>query len=89
MVDLVCYQTNLLFYDIPLLYCYTNLNSTIICCLSSGDMYLFFGTSISLLASSFFERVGDFQTLVIFSAIFLPIKLYILPILSPVAFAAF
>ena len=30
----------LLFFDIALLYCYTNLNSSIICCLSSGDMYL-------------------------------------------------
>ena len=35
------YLTNLLFFDIPLLYCYTNLNSPIICCLSSGDIYFF------------------------------------------------
>ena len=31
---------NLLFFDIPLLHCYTSLNSSIICCLSSGDMYI-------------------------------------------------
>ena len=41
MVDfMLCFLTNLLFFDIPLLYCYTNLNSSIICCLPSGDMYL-------------------------------------------------
>ena len=34
--------TNLLFFDILLLYCYANLNSSIICCLSSGDIYLLF-----------------------------------------------
>ena len=27
--------------DTPLLYCYTDLNSSIICCLSSGDVYIF------------------------------------------------
>ena len=76
MVDLVCYLRDLFFFYSPLLYCYTNLNSSIICCLSSGDFYLFFGTSVSLLASSFFE------TLVILSAILLPIK-------SPVVSAVF
>ena len=53
-------------------------------------MYLLFDSSISLLASSFFEcnsvdhsSVGDFfETLVILSAILLPIK-------SPVASAVF
>ena len=90
MVDLMCCLTNLIFFDIPLLYCYTNLNSSIICYLSFGDMYLLFDSSISLLASSFFEcnsvdhsSVGDFfETLVILSAILLPIK-------SPVASAVF
>ena len=69
--------TNLLFFDIPLLYCYTSLNPSIICCLFSGDMHVFFGTSISLLASSFFERSSAedfFETLVILSALLLPIK---------------
>ena len=42
MVYLIHHLTNLLFFDIPLLYCYTNLNSSIICCLSSGDMNLIF-----------------------------------------------
>ena len=53
-----------------------------ICCLFSGDMYLSFGISIS---SSFCEcnSLGDFfETLVILSAILLPIK-------SPVASAVF
>ena len=65
-----------------------------ICCLSSGDVYLFFGASISSCCNSlecnFIERnstecnsVGDFlETLVILSAILLPIK-------SPVASAVF
>ena len=123
MVDLIHCLTNFLFFDIPLLYCYTNLNSLIICCLSlrgiylsfdvdpnsliisrnihpsfgtnlnssiiccfsSGDMYLFFGTFtsafISILASSFFAAFLV-ETLVVLSAIFLPIK-------SLVASAAF
>ena len=42
MVYLIHRLTNLLFFDITLLYCYTNFNSPIICCLSSGDMYLIF-----------------------------------------------
>ena len=41
--------TSLLFFGIPLLYYYINLNSSIICCLSFGDIYLSFG--ISLLVS--------------------------------------
>ena len=76
--------SNLLFFSIPLFYYNINLNSSIICCLSCGDIYLSF--MISLLASfddKFFEwnSFGDFlETLAILSAILLPIK-------SPVAFA--
>ena len=40
---------DLLFFGIPLLYYYINLNSSIIFCLSCGDIYLSFG--ISLLTS--------------------------------------
>ena len=53
----------------------TNLNSSLICYLSSGDMYLFLGaalsTSISLFRNSF---VNFFETLATLSAILLPIK---------------
>ena len=42
------YLSNLLFFDIPLLYYDINLNSSMICCLFCGDIYLSFG--ISLLA---------------------------------------
>ena len=76
--------TNLLFFGIPLLY-YTNLNSSIICCLSSGDMYLFLGVALSTFTSvsSFGNSLVDFfEMLVILSAILLPIK-------SPVASAVF
>ena len=76
------WPTNLLFFDIPLLYYYTNLNSSIIYCLFSGDIYLSFGISILF---SFFNcnSLGDFfETLVILSAILLPIK-------SPFASAVF
>ena len=90
MVDLMCCLTNLLFFDTPLFYCYTNLNSSIICCFFFWWFVSFFGASISLLASSFFKcnsiecnSVGDFfKTLVILSAILLPIK-------SPVASTVF
>ena len=65
--------SNLLFFDIPLSYYYTNLNSSIIC-LFWGDMYLSFDTSVSLLELSFCNFLGDFfKTLVILSAILLPI----------------
>ena len=48
MADLVYCLTSLLFFDTPLLYYYINLNSSIIWCPSSGDIYLSFGTSVSL-----------------------------------------
>ena len=48
MVDLVCCLTNLLFFDIQLLYYYINLNVSIICCISFGDTYLSFDISVSL-----------------------------------------
>ena len=44
--------TNLLFFGIPLLYYYIDLNSSVTFCLSCEDIYLSFG--ISLLTS--FER---------------------------------
>ena len=76
MVDLMHYLTDLLFFSIPLLYCYIILNSSIICCLSSGDMYLFYVASIS----SFCNSLGDFfecksvEPFIILSEILLPIK---------------
>ena len=76
----MCRLLNLPFFGIPLL-CYVSFNSSIIVCLSLGEIYLSFG--ISLLTSSdcisslcdFFEGFA-----VILSAILLPIK-------SPVASA--
>ena len=47
MVDLLYSLTSLLFFDIPLLY-YIYLNSAILCCLFSGDIYLSFAISVSL-----------------------------------------
>ena len=75
--------TNLLYFDILLLHHYTNFNSSIICCLFSGDIYL--SLSISLLASSFSERnsIED-----IFEA-FITLPVVLLPIKAPVAFAVF
>ena len=74
--------TNLLFFETPLLCYYTNLNSSIICCLFSGDMYLSFGAFDSSLSSSFCGFLDLLETLAILSAILLPIKL-------PVASAVF
>ena len=108
------FLTNWLFFFIPLLYyyaninlsiiCYlfwriciiihtyflgTNLNSSIIFFLSSGDIYLFLGVAFSTSSISLFGNslkcdfvVGFFATLVILSAILLPMK-------SPVASAFF
>ena len=77
MIYLMHCLSNLLFFEIPLLYCYTNLNSSIICCFSSRDMYIFLGVALS--TSTFFSSVGNtfvdfFETIVILSAILLPIK---------------
>ena len=86
MVDLIHRLTNLLFFDIPLLYCYTNLNSSTIC-LSSGDMCLLFGTSVLLFCNLF----GDFfecnfvETLVILSPICYQLN-HQLPLLFWIAF---
>ena len=80
MADLVRHLSNLLFFDIPLLYYYGSLNSSIICCLSFGGIYLSFG--ISFLTSSCCFFTDFFHALVILSEILLPTK-------SPVASAAF
>ena len=76
MVDVMRCLPNLLFFDIPFLYCYTNLNSSIICYFSSGDMYLFIGASILSSEYDFLDfSAEDFsETIVILSAISLPIK---------------
>ena len=47
MVQITRCLTNLLFFDIPLLYCYTNFNSLITLCLFSEDMYLPFNASLN------------------------------------------
>ena len=82
MVDLMYCLTNSLFFDIPLLHYYASLNSSIICCYFSGDMYLSFIVSDSSLASLYGGFLDFLETLVILSAILLPIK-------SPVASAIF
>ena len=45
--DWVYYQTICLFHDIPLLYYYINVSSSIIYCLSSRAIYISFGISIN------------------------------------------
>ena len=82
MVDLIYCVVNVLFFDIPLLYYYTNLNSSMICCLFSGDMYLSFGFSLSALSKLFLNVIPSkiflnaipLKHLLFFSAILLPIK---------------
>ena len=74
MADLMYCLTNSLFFGMPLLYYYTNLKSSIICCLFFGNIYLSFGISISFLALSKLFCKDFFETLVILSAILLPIK---------------
>ena len=93
-VDLMHHLSNFLVFDIPLLYYYINLKISIICCLSCGDIDLSLG--ISLLTSfddnsfewnsfrDFFE-CSSVETLVISSAILLPIKY---PVVSTVSLIA-
>ena len=66
--------TNLFFSGIPLLYYYINLISSIIFHLFSGDVYL--SSAIFNSFSSVFKTFCEdfFETLVILSAILLPIK---------------
>ena len=82
MANLMRHLSDLLCFGILLLYYYINLNSSIICCLSFGEIYLSFG--ISLLTS--FDCISSlrdfFDAIVILSAILLPTK-------SPVASAVF
>ena len=77
MVDLVYYQTNLLLFDVLLLYFYINLRSSIIFCLSSGEMYLSLGiislSCLFVIASELF-CIELLETLVTLSAILLPIE---------------
>ena len=79
MVDLVYCLASLLFFDLPLLYYYINLNLSIICCFSSRDICLSFGIPVS---RSTVSEVFWVDFFVILLATLLPIK-------SPVASAAF
>ena len=73
--------TNLLCFGILIFYYYINLNSSIIFCLSCGDIYLHFG--ISLLPAFECGSLADlFEILIILSAITLLPR-------SPLALAAF
>ena len=47
MIHLVYYLTNVLVFDISLLYYYINLRSSIIFCLFSGDLYISLGIYLS------------------------------------------
>ena len=71
MVDLVYYLTDLLFFDIPLLYYYTNLILSVVLCFSSGGIYLSLGIYISCLFFSvsklYYYEV--FETFIVLSAI--------------------
>ena len=84
MVDLMYYLTNLLFSDIPLLYYYINLRSSIIFCLSSEYTFLSLGVYLScsfvIVSELFCGKM--FDILLILLSILLPIK-------PPVASAVF
>ena len=73
--------TDLLFFRITLLYYYINLNSSIIFCLSCGDIYLSFGISL-LTTFGCGSLVGFFEIFVILFAVVFPTK-------SPVTSAVF
>ena len=71
--------TNLLFFGIPLLYYYINLNSSIVFCLSCGNISFFWYLLTTFECGSL---AGFYETLVILSAIKLPTR-------SPLASAVF
>ena len=90
MVDLMRHLSNWLFFGIPVLY-YISLNSSIIFCLSFGEIYLSFGILLLTSFDCIYSLCDFFDALVtsfglgfevILSAILLPIK-------SPVAAAVF
>ena len=71
---------NLLVFENPLLFCYTNLNSSIICCLFFVNICLSFGISLLTCSFSGCNSFEDFlEEFVISSAIFLPIKSGVAP----------
>ena len=74
MADLVYCLTSLLCFDILLLYCYISLNSSIFCCLSSGDIYLSLGVAILLSTAAEIFCSNFFEAFVIPLATLLPIK---------------
>ena len=79
------YLANLSFFDSPLLYYYTNLHSSIACCLSPGDIDLSLGIFISSLAS----LLCQCSSLEEFLEVFVILLAILLPIKSPVASAVF
>ena len=77
MVDLKYCLKNVLFLNIPVLYYYINIRSSIIFCLSFGDIDLFLGISLSysFVAVSELFCGKIFEIFVILSAILLPVIL--------------
>ena len=55
LVDIAHCLANSLFFDVPLLFFYINLRSSIIFCLSSGDIHLSLGISLSCSFVTAFE----------------------------------
>ena len=84
MVNLLDYLTNLLFFDIPLLYYYINLISSIIFCLSTEDIYL----TLRIFLSCLFVIVSELFYHELLAA-FLILLAILLPIKSPDAAAFF
>ena len=80
MVNFAYCLTSVLFFDISLLYYYINLRLSIIFCFSSGEIYHSLGISIYFVTVSELFCGEVSETVVMSSAILLPIK-------SPVAFA--
>ena len=78
MVDLVYYLTNLLFFDIWLLYCYVNLNISTIYCRFLEDLNLSFGAFInfSFVCEKFSELFCS-ESFVILSSKLLPFKILV------------
>ena len=86
MVDLVYCLSSLLFFNFSLLYYYIDLNSSILFCFCSRDIYLFLGISVPLSTASEIFCGYFFETFVILLVILLSINSPITSAVSRIAF---
>ena len=81
--------TNLLFFDIALLYYYINLSSSIIHCLSLGYIYIYIYTFYLVFLFHFYFLLNYFVNAIPLMIFFVILSAILLPIKSPVGSGIF